>query len=250
MEKILLLALFFLLGQAAPLWALQPLVLNPGSAGPPLSNLDHTGYYDRILIAAFAKLEIPITFGRLPSERSLQNVDNGIDDGDFVRIAGLEKSYPNLVMVPEKLDDFEFVAFARDLDLSTNSWDALTPYHVGIVRGWKILEQNLSGVRGLVSVRNQNQLFSLLKDNRVDVVVYSRREGNLLLEKFGLVNVRALEPPLAVRPMYLYLNKKHVDLVAPLADVLKKMKADGIFADIASQTLPASLLNGGHGTHH
>jgi polar amino acid transport system substrate-binding protein len=236
MKKQLGLALLFLMWQVAPLCAQPPLTLNT-FAGPPLSTPDHTGYYDRILLEAFSRLQVPITIGHLAAERSLQNADRGIDDGDFARVAGLEERYANLLMVPEKLDDFEFVAFARTINLSTSSWSALKPYHVGIVRGWKILEQNLAGVKKLLAVKDQEQLFNLLKNGRADVVVYSRKEGCVLIRQLGIADAHVLEPPLAVRPMHLYLNRKHAEIVAPLATVLKLMKEDGTFAAIARQAL-------------
>lgn len=250
MQKLFLLALLMLLGHAAPLGARPPLALNT-FAGPPLSTPDQTGYYDLILLEAFKRLDIPITIGHLPAERSLQNADSGIDDGDFVRIPGLESHYPNLLMVPEKLDDFEFVAFTTTVNLPTSNWKALTPYHVGIVRGWKILEQNLAGVKELTAVKNQEQLFTLLKNGRVDVVVYARHEGYGLIRQFGIANARGLEPPLAVRPMHLYLNRKHAELVAPLAAVLKRMREEGTFAAIARQALPMPIpvSEEEHGAH-
>ncbi|HIJ91043.1 MAG: transporter substrate-binding domain-containing protein [Desulfobulbaceae bacterium] len=238
MRKRIILLVLLLLGQTAPLWAQQPLRLNT-FAGPPLSTPEQTGYYDRILIEAFSRLKIPITIGHLPAERSLLNADKGIDDGDFIRVPGLEKRYPNLVMMAEKLDDFEFVAFTRSLNLSINSWEALIPYHVGIVRGWKILEENLATVKKLYTVKNQEQLFTLLKNDRAEVVVYAHKEGHGLLKQMGITDARVLTPPLAMRPMHLYLNKKHASLLAPLAAVLKKMKEDGTVAEIARQTLPA-----------
>ncbi|MBU2538549.1 MAG: transporter substrate-binding domain-containing protein [Proteobacteria bacterium] len=248
MMKQLLLGILCLFGLVAPIHAQQPLSLNT-FAGPPLSTAGHNGYYDRILLEAFSRLKIPITIGHLPAERSLQNADRGIDDGDFVRIAGLEKRYRNLVMVPEQLDDFEFVAFTTTVNLTGSSWSALTPYHVGIVRGWKILEENLAGVKKLTYVKNQVQLFTLLKNGRLDVVIYARHEGYGLAKQLGIANCRVLEPPLAVRPMHLYLNKKHAGLVAPLAAVLKKMKEEGVFANIARQTLPGPHFVVDHGAH-
>lgn len=232
----LMLAVVLLLWQALPLSAQPPLTLNT-FAGPPLSTADQTGYYDRILLEAFRRLGVPVVIGHLPAERSLLNANAGIDDGDFVRIAGLEKKYPNLVMVPEKLDDFEFVAFTRHLTLRTTDWATLTPYHVGIVRGWKILEEHLAGVQGLTTAKNQEQLFMLLKNGRVDAVVYARKEGYGLLRQLGITDAVALSPPLAVRPMHLYLHKKHAGLVAPLAAVLQSMKNDGTYAVITRQTL-------------
>lgn len=248
MMKGFLLGLLSLLGVAAPIHAQQPLSLNT-FAGPPLSTVSHNGYYDRILLEAFSRLKIPIIIGHLPAERSLQNADRGIDDGDFVRIAGLERRYRNLVMVPEQLDDFEFVAFSTTVNLTDSSWAALAPYHVGIVRGWKILEENLAGVKKLTSAKNQEQLFTLLKNGRVDVVIYARHEGYGLVKQLGIANCRVQNSPLAVRPMYLYLNKKHAGLVAPLAAVLKKMKEEDVFVNIGRQTLPAPLFEVDHGAY-
>lgn len=247
-KRLVLLIMSLFLLQAGPLCAQPPLSLTTFT-GPPLSTKDQTGYYDRILLEAFHRLKIPITITHLPAERSLRNVDSGIDDGDFVRIAGLEKRYPNLIMVSEKLDDFEFVVFTRTIDLPTSNWATLTPYHVGIVRGWKILEQNLAGAKELTAVKNQEQLFALLKNGRADVVVYARHEGNAMIKQMGITDARTLEPPLAVRPMYLYLNKKHAGLIAPLAAILKEMKAEGTFATIARQTLPAPLSKVDHDAH-
>lgn len=242
------LLLLFLMLLAAPLWAQPPLVLNT-FAGPPLSTPEQNGYYDQIILAAFSRLDIPIIIGHLPAERSLQNADRGIDDGDFVRIAGLEGRYTNLIMVPEKLDDFEFVAFTTSIHLPTCNWAALAPYHVAIVRGWKILEQNLAGVKELTAVKNQQQLFTLLKNGRVDVVVYAHHEGDDLIRQLGIADARMQEPPLDIQPMFLYLNKKHVGLVRPLAAVLKTMKDEGTFAAIARLTLPTPLVEDVHSAH-
>jgi polar amino acid transport system substrate-binding protein len=186
MSKRLVVLILLFLGQAGPLAAQPPLSLNT-FVGPPLSTPDQTGYFDRILLEAFSRLNIPITIGHLPAERSLQNVDSGIDDGDFVRIAGMEKRYPNLIMVPEKIDDVEFVAFTRTLNLSTTSWATLTPYHVGIVRGWKILEENLAGVKKLTPMKDPEQLFTLLKNGRADGVrIWSDTSKVPLLDQQGM----------------------------------------------------------------
>ena len=56
-------------------------------------------------------IEISIIF--VPAERALRNVNDGIEDGNFLRIAGMSDKYPELVQVPEKLVVWEFVAFSR-----------------------------------------------------------------------------------------------------------------------------------------
>ena len=206
-------------------------------AGPPLSTREENGFYDLILNEAFRRAGVDIEIVRLPAERSLANADQGITDGDFVRIAGLEKVYPNLVRVKEKIDDFEFVAFSRHVDIATTSWASLKPYSIAIVRGWKILEKNIFSEQSLVRTKNQRLLFTLLKKDRTDIVIYSRFEGYALLDRLGMQNVHVLEPPLTVREMFLYLNKKHAALAPALENNLREMKRDGFFAEIRLRTL-------------
>lgn len=220
----------------APGFSFPPLVLGT-YAGPPLSNENQTGFYDLVLSEAFRRIGRRVEIVSLPAERSLLNADSGITDGDFVRIAGLERLYPNLIKVPEAIIDFEFVAFARNLELRTDSWDALQPYDVAIVRGWKILEENASGSHSLLRTNDQWQLFNLLRKDRVDIVIYSRFEGQALISAMGIEGAKPLEPPLAMREMYLYLNNLHRELVPPLAGALRAMKADNTYRTLRERAL-------------
>jgi polar amino acid transport system substrate-binding protein len=218
----------------------EPLTLGT-FAGPPLSTPEGTGFYDLVLEEAFARAGYEIEFIQLPAERSLTNANDGITDGDFVRISGLESIYPNLVRVPEKITDFEFVAFTKHVDIPIKGWESLKPYHVGIVRGWKILEENIVGTPSLVKVRNQNLLFTLLANDRTDIVVYSRFEGYGLISHHALDGISILEPPLDTREMYLYLNKKHSHLIPKIDATLKEMKRDGRFDQIRKEALSPYL---------
>ncbi len=210
-------------------------------AGPPLSKPDQTGFYDLVLLEAFERAGVPIAISHLPAERSLTNANDGITDGDFVRISGLARLYPNLIQVPAKITDFEFVAFSKDASIQLKDWASAKPYHVGIVRGWKILEENLSGSASLTRVKNQKLLFTLLDKGRANIVVYSRFEGYEMIKHLGLTGVKALEPPLAVREMFLYLNKKHTRLIPVISEALKDMKQDGTYGALFDQSLAPYL---------
>ncbi len=50
-----------------------------------------------------------------------------------------------------------------------------------------------------------------------------------MIKQLGLQSVRALEPPLAQREMFLYLNKRHKTILPILAGALKDMKKDGTY---------------------
>lgn len=210
-------------------------------AGPPLSNSNQTGLYDLIIKEAFRREGINIKIIQLPAERSLKNANEGITDGDFVRIKGLETIYTNLLRLPEKITDFEFVGFSKNASITITDWESLKPYDIAIVRGWKILETNIIGCRSLVKTKNQDLLFTMLQKNRIDIVIYSRFEGYELIHKLGIDGVHALEPPLEVKEMYLYLNKKHRKIVQSLSNHLKTMKKDGSFNLIKSKVLTPYL---------
>lgn len=232
----LLLVILLVLVPAVSGYASSTLLLST-FAGPPLSTADHSGFYDRLLMEAFRRMHQPVEIIQLPAERSLINANRGVTDGDFVRIEGIEALYPDLIRVPEKITDFEFVAFSRHITIPIDGWESLRPYHVAIVRGWKILEKNIVDTASLVQVKNQRLLFTMLDKNRVDIVVYSRFEGYWVLRQLHIQGVKALEPPLAVKAMYLYLNKRHKDLVPIIARCLREMKKDGTYARIKKQTL-------------
>jgi polar amino acid transport system substrate-binding protein len=220
--------------------AQQSLALTTSMTSP-LSRDDQTGFYDQVLIEAFRRIEQPIQITHLPTERSITNANSGITDGEFPRIAGLDSLYTNLIRVPEKIVDFEFVAFTWRTDIQLKDWSSCKPYNIAIVRGWKILEANLANVKSLVRVKNQKILFSLLAKHRIDIVVYSRFEGYEMIKKHDIQPVRVVEPPLAKREMFLYLNKKHLLLIPAIAKQLQSMKDDGTYDRIFEKTLGTYL---------
>lgn len=240
--KSFLQAVLLLLALITPALAQNPLFI--GSAfEPPISSPGQEGIVDRIAHQAFARIGEDAQVTPLPAERSLINAAQGINDGDLIRVAGMQHYYPNLIQVPEKLIDFEFVAFSKDPRIRIDDWGDLSPYTVGIVRGWKILEKKLAGVP-TTQVDSLTLLFTLLEKGRADLVVYERLAGIQASQGLQLKGVHQIEPPLEVQPMYLYLHKSHEALVDPLVAALRAMKRDGTYARIVAEGL-RSLIQGG-----
>jgi polar amino acid transport system substrate-binding protein len=216
---------------AAPIQAQTPLKINTAFAMP-LSSEAQDGLFDHLMQELFGHLDKQVQVQRPPAERALRYANAGIDDGDGPRIAGLTQTYPNLLQVPEKVLDVEFVAFTlEDLSFSAGSWESLKPYHVGIVKGWKILESNIQDTQSLIQAHDPTQLFEFLKEGRIQVAVIDRLTGSHIAEQAEL-SVNIQEPPFAVREMYLYLHKKHEDIIESVAANLKKMKEEGRYAEI------------------
>ena len=201
---------------------------------PPLSVPEGTGMLDSLAKEAFARAGVSVTLVTLPSERGLISAASGDTDGDINRVAGLSAKYPELVQVKEKNMVYEFMAFTRRQDLSVRNWDDLRGLDVGFITGWKILEENVVA-RTITKVDNPAQLFTLLRNDRVDVIIFDRWGGSHYLREFGLSDVFVVEPPLAARDMYLYLNREHQALVPHLEQALRSIKADGTYERIFGQ---------------
>lgn len=205
-----------------------------------LSNQNQTGMLDRIAREAFQRLKLTVMTPYVPAERSLIMADSGLNDGVLNRIEGLESRYPNLVMVPESNMDFRFVAFSRKCDIQLDGWQSLAPYRIGFVKGWKIVEENVLGLPRTVSATNARQLFTMLQKDRIDVAIYGELLGRSLVQRMDLSGVSVLEPPLAQREMYMYLNVRHKELAPQLAESIRSMKGDGTYDSIVAATTSLS----------
>jgi polar amino acid transport system substrate-binding protein len=203
-----------------------PLVLNTDGA-PPHSRADGSGFEDRIVAEAFRRIGVAVRLVRMPSERALQNANQGVDDGNFPRIEGLTALYPNLVMVPESMSTFPCAAFTRDPELKSVVWADLGGPQVAYVLGWKLVELNVAEAGKLQHARDQEALFALLDKGRALIVIADLYTGQEIIRRKGYKDMRVLLPPLADPPVYIYLHKRHADLVPRLAQALREMRRDG-----------------------
>jgi polar amino acid transport system substrate-binding protein len=210
------------------------LVLNDPTQAP-YTTQDKKGFFDVIAGEAFRRAGLRLELVKLPAERGLMNANAGIEDGDLSRIAGMEKNYPDLVRIPEKMISMDFVAFSRQPKPEEASWAVLAPFSVGYIKGWKIFENNLPPVTQTTTADNPEQLLRLLEKNRIDVALYDRWMGTALATKMQLQNIRVVEPPLASREMFIYLHKRHADKIPAIAAALRAIKAEGMYTRVCRE---------------
>ena len=222
-----LLLYIFMLATTSAL-AQKPLIIGT-SYKQLFSTPEQNGTLDNIAREAFARIGIPVELPFLPAERSLLAANSGIHDGELNRIVNLEKNYPNLVRVEESMMTFRFVAFTKNCNVQTSSWSAFIPYRVGIIKGWKILEDNTGILPQVTYVNSAQQLFTQLDKGRIDIALYGELLGYAQLHSMGIDDFTVLQPPLAEREMYMYLHKKHRTLVPLVAGALRSMKEDGTY---------------------
>lgn len=204
---------------------------------PPLGSTPATpGFLEKVAREAFHRIGREIDVDTTPGERSLINANSGLVDGELMRRPGFEAIYPNLIRVPEKIGDMDFVAYTNRQDIKGPvTWDTLASYVVAYPTGWKIFDKQVKA-RQVTKVRAIDDLFVLLDLKRADIVLADRWEGLYAMRKDTRV-AWLVEPPLASLPMFMYLNKRHAALVPEVARALAAMKADGTYKRIFDTTL-------------
>ncbi len=220
--------------------AADRIVLTSGVLAP-YTTPERKGFLDQLILVLFREVgrDAELLIYPTATERGMLNANEGLDDGLAMRVAGLEKQYPNLIRVPEPIAINDFVAMSTRHRFATNGWDSLQPYAVSYILGWKVFEQNVPRGRELTVVRDADQIFNLLARDRTDVVLYERWQGLAQTRAMGL-KVQVMEPPLVRTPMYIYLHKKHAALVPQVAQALARLKQNGTYARIHDTTLGKS----------
>ena len=228
----------FLSGEA--LAADKKIVLNTGVRNP-FTTAEHNGFLDELYKEVFRRIGYDATVSIYEaSARSLKVANDGVDDGVALRIKGLEKKFPNLIRVPEKVMDNDFVAYSFGLNQEIKGWNSLDNNSIAYIIGWQIFNNNLGHHKDVIRTKDADQLFSLFKGNRVDYILYERWQGLWRAQQLGL-KVSVHEPPLAKREMFMYLHKKHAGLVDKAAAALADMKRDGTYQKIVDRTLTPLL---------
>jgi len=241
LKQIFIVVVFFYCSSA---YSQKTIVLNTAFSYP-VSTDSQKGFADQVLIEAFKRIGYKLETIRLPAERALINANRGIDDGEMARVAGLQKKYPNLIQVPESYLTLDMVLFSKKYpEFIVTGWDSMISHSLAIISGWKIMEKNFSKLGDKVNIiktDNAIQSFTLLEKDRVDFIAYSNWSGLGYIKKNNIKNIKLLHPPLASPKLYVYLHKKHKEIVPRLSDAIKNMKDDGTITKVFNKILKPLL---------
>lgn len=197
---------------------------------------------ERVLREAYRRIGRELEVKPMPGERSLLSANSGDTDGELYRRAGIERAYPNLLMVPVPLQLYEIVVFTKLRQLELRGWESLRPYKLGFVKGIKVIEENTVGMQ-IETVATLQQAFSKLVLGRTELVLANRVSGLASLRQHGFSDVRVLQPPLAAFPVYHYLHKRHEGLLPRLTAVLRDLEQERFIQKVQEEVL-ASYRSG------
>lgn len=177
----------------------------------------------KVMLEAYRRLGMEMDIVSMPGERTLVSANAGETDGELYRKAGLEKTYPNLVMVPVPVASYEVVAFVpRHSVVTVSGWASLRVLRIGFVKGIKVVEENTVGMQ-VLPVASLQQAFAMLDKGRVDVVLANRISGLAALRSMKLGGIESRPQPLAFFSVYHYLHVSRQALVPRLGQVLQDM---------------------------
>lgn len=224
------LALLLACVSSAPSFAQNAKLSLVTGALPPFSSVpgQPPGFLEALARAAFKRIDVDVEVSTVPVARALINVNEGLDDGDLFRIEGAEQTYPNIVRVPEKLFDSDFMAYTNRADIAIHGWADLQSYAVAYTTGWRIFDLNVKGAKEVTKVSSMGTLYPLLVQGRAEVVLADRFQWQWAMRQNGYTT-SPTGWPLATVGIYMYLNKSKLPLVPKIAQAIADMKADGTY---------------------
>ncbi len=185
-----------------------------------------------IMQEAFKRNGLNLILEPLPAARALIKAESGETDGDAHRIYGLieKKGLHNLIRIPEIQQIVHDYAWAKkDLNLK-NGWSDLSPYKVAVHFGTVFVsEKARAHAKEVNAVGTTDQLFRMLDIGRVDLVIATPSNADILKTELRNSGIRRIDPPLTSLAIYTYLHKKHRTLVPKIAKALHAMKMDGTY---------------------
>jgi len=181
-----------------------------------------------ILIEAYKRLGIEVSFKDFSAKRSLHVANEGVEvDGENHRIAGLNKKYPNLVLVPVSIYTIEGIVISKKVHFKVDGWESIRPYIIGLRRGIIFAENGTKGMTRSIVYSNEH-LFNMLNSNRFDIILLTRINASKYLNQVENRDLIVLEPPIETHTMYHYLHKKNAHLIPKLSKVLFEMQEEGL----------------------
>jgi len=193
--------------------------------------------FERILTEAYDRLGYDVTIERVPAQRALVMANSGTVDGEAGRVSVIELLNPNLIRVPTSLYTNTIVVYTREANIDTSlGWDALRPYSVTSLIGYKFIEQQVRTMRH-THVTDYEKLFTMLEGGRADLAVAEYMDSLPSFKRQHPKGVRVVMPPLSYNPMYHYLNRKHAKLVPLIDAVLEDMLREGRMDAIEQEML-------------
>jgi hypothetical protein len=146
-----------------------------------------------VLPQIYKNIGIDITITPLPGQRAELEANNGKKDGEIMRIFSYGNENISSIRVPTPYYYLETMAFVRKGSLiSINNKEDLKKYRLAKIRGVKHTHNITKGLANVYEMNSTANMFRMLNNGKVDVVLTNTIDGNLVLKKLGYENIRSI----------------------------------------------------------
>ncbi|MDB5848637.1 MAG: hypothetical protein JWP29_2389 [Rhodoferax sp.] len=228
----LAIAIFFWMGVACAAVA-QPLQIGR----TPESTLGDVA--ERVMLEAGRRTGIAMQFRKLPLQRSLPMADSGEFDGDLMRARYIDPLFANVVRLRVPVITVDFAAYGGDEGIRSIGRDALRQRSFGVPKGMLSAQKSVEGLRASEG-QSFSALFDMLQAKRFDVAILPYVEAEIEIRQKKLTQVFVWPHTWASDPTYFTLNRKHMNLVAPLEQALAQMEKEGLIDRYYAEMLAAN----------
>lgn len=197
----------------------------------PISTPECDGYLDRVVVEMFRRNNLVLEKEYVAPARALDMATRGLTDGDMSRSESVTTSHPDLLQLPESTYSITLAGMYIDPEITLASWSDFNSYNVGYIRGWQEALRILDDHQSVTEVSDPETLLQMLKTGRIDVAMFTILPAKIMaksldIEHYYFSDIRQ------ERKMYMYLNKRHENLIEPLNESLREMKRDGTYHEI------------------
>lgn len=195
-----------------------------------------------LLRQALASLGHEVRFEPLPLRRSLAMTEQGLLDGETMRIRAVAEEHPGLLLVPVPLATMEVRGYVRRGDAGPADLSSLAAWRVGYPRGVIALEKLLADVPRRVDATTRQDLLRLLRMGTIDLALFASTTGEPDIDADQTEGLVRLPAALHSTPLYALLNARHRALLPQLTKALQQMEASGESARLRSAAWTASAV--------
>ncbi|MEO0916396.1 MAG: transporter substrate-binding domain-containing protein, partial [Pseudomonadota bacterium] len=154
-------------------------------------------------------------------------------DGVVGRVATFGDTRPDLIKLVPPINTIVTTAFfLRERGHQIKSRDDLMNKTVGVVRGIAHSRRVTAQVVDLIEVERPEQLFLMLRSNRIEVAVHGAYSAHAEIELLRDLGVVLEEVPLATNSSHHFLRDTFRQEAAAVASILREMVDTGEFGNL------------------
>ncbi len=177
------------------------------------------------LTEAYRRVGQPITLKAFPPGRSVELANRGEVDAEAARVPDAMDRMTGLIVVPEPLGLGDTFAYTTGRDIPIEGWESLRGYRLCVMLGDLITMRRTEGMTREVAHDGTSQ-FRMLASGRCEVAI-SDGAAWLVIDRQHLGRFRMMDRPIQSAPIYHYVNRRHAELVTPLALAFKTLREEG-----------------------